>query len=259
MVNPTVRRYRPSLVKGFRLQRARNQMHLNQEDAASVASVLSDLDWLRYAPMLPISLGVAFLANTAGIGGAALFSPIFLLVFPALDEWRIAKGLTEASMDTRFYALESPAASIGTALAVEFVGFTSGLIGYMKRGLVDFVSAAPLIAITTPCALVGATIVNLVPLLWLKGLYSAFMLMTGIRLIVFVENGRSRIEESWTKLPATRTRRIVEDSKGQKYEYSVPPLTAGEVVTIGVGGWLCGLGLEELFLSLTGLQWPAHL
>ena len=83
---------------------------------------LAELDWTMYAFMLPVACGVAFLANTAGIGGAALFGPIFLLVFPLLGSK---------------YVLSSPAAAVGTALAVEAFGFTSGLVGYTRKGLVD--------------------------------------------------------------------------------------------------------------------------
>ena len=144
-------------------------------DAALLVDILRDLnlDWTEYSFMLPVSLLVAFLANTAGIGGAALFAPIYLLVFPLLD----------VAMSTR-YTLASPAAAVGTALAVEAFGFTSGLVGYARRGLIDFAAAAPLCAVAVPCAFLGASFVSAVPLLLLKGAYAGFMLVTGTRLFV---------------------------------------------------------------------------
>ena len=60
-----------------------------------------------YSFMLPASTAVATCCQLCGIGGAALFSPIFLLVFPLLGP---------------SYPLSSPSAAVGTALAVETFG-----------------------------------------------------------------------------------------------------------------------------------------
>ena len=40
--------------------------------------------YYQYAFMLPVSTLVALCAQLCGIGGAAMFSPIFLLLFPLL-------------------------------------------------------------------------------------------------------------------------------------------------------------------------------
>ena len=61
-------------------------------------------DPLRYAFMLPTAALVATSCQLAGIGGAALFSPIFLLVFPLLGP---------------DYQLASPASAVATALLTE--------------------------------------------------------------------------------------------------------------------------------------------
>ena len=57
-----------------------------------------------YAFMLPAAIAVATSCQLCGIGGAALFSPIFLLVFPLLGPE---------------YPLDSPAAAIASALLTE--------------------------------------------------------------------------------------------------------------------------------------------
>jgi uncharacterized membrane protein YfcA len=72
--------------------------------------------WTRYWFMLPTATAVATLCLLSGIGGAALFSPIFLLVFPLLGSE---------------YVLPSPATAFSTALITECFGFSSGLLGYM--------------------------------------------------------------------------------------------------------------------------------
>ncbi|KAK3263973.1 hypothetical protein CYMTET_27259 [Cymbomonas tetramitiformis] len=108
------------------------------EASAAAAAAGSAVDagfWTKYWFMLPTATCVATSCLLSGIGGAALFSPIFLLVFPLLGPQ---------------YPLGSPAAAFTTALLTECFGFSSGLIGYFRRGLVDFASAAPFVAIGVP-------------------------------------------------------------------------------------------------------------
>jgi uncharacterized membrane protein YfcA len=100
-------------------------------------------DPFQYAFMFPITTCVAVLCQSAGIGGAALLSPIFLLIFPLLGPQ---------------YPLESAAASIASALLTECFGFLSGLSGFMKCGLVDWGVAAKFIAVSVPASLAGALI-----------------------------------------------------------------------------------------------------
>jgi uncharacterized membrane protein YfcA len=100
-------------------------------------------DPFQYAFMFPITTCVAVLCQSAGIGGAALVSPIILLIFPLLGPQ---------------YPLESAAASIATALLTECFGFLSGLSGYMKSGLVDWGVAAKFIVLSVPASLAGALI-----------------------------------------------------------------------------------------------------
>ena len=68
------------------------------------------LDGFRYAFMLPVAVCVATSCQLLGVGGAALFSPIFLLVFPALGPE---------------YPLPSAAAAIASALLTEVFGFAA--------------------------------------------------------------------------------------------------------------------------------------
>jgi len=60
--------------------------------------------WGKYAFMFPVSTGVATTAMLTGIGGAALFTPIFLLGFPLLGDqyplkrWKVILLNTEQSL-----------------------------------------------------------------------------------------------------------------------------------------------------------------
>lgn len=99
------------------------------------------VDGMTYAFMLPTATAVATCCQLCGIGGAALFSPIFLLVFPLLGP---------------DYPLDSAAAAVASALLTETFGFASGLVGYARRDLVDWDAAGAFLVISVPVALVGA-------------------------------------------------------------------------------------------------------
>ena len=73
------------------------------------------MDFTLYWFMFPVSILVATCAMLSGIGGAALFTPIFILVFPLLGPE---------------YVLGSTIAAIATALITQTFGFLSGFIGY---------------------------------------------------------------------------------------------------------------------------------
>ena len=64
--------------------------------------------------MFPISMCVATTAMLSGIGGATLFTLIFLIIFPLLGPE---------------YPLASAVAAIGSALLTEVFGFPSGFVG----------------------------------------------------------------------------------------------------------------------------------
>ncbi|MCZ6452608.1 MAG: hypothetical protein O6909_00075 [Alphaproteobacteria bacterium] len=45
---------------------------------------MAELDWVQYWFMFPVSIGIATTAMLSGIGGAAMFIPIFVIIFPLL-------------------------------------------------------------------------------------------------------------------------------------------------------------------------------
>ena len=71
--------------------------------------------------MFPVALCVATTAMLSGIGGAAMFAPIFMIIFPILGPE---------------YPFESIAAAIGVALFTEVFGFSSGFVGYYRKNLI---------------------------------------------------------------------------------------------------------------------------
>ena len=132
--------------------------------------------YYQYAFMLPVSTLVALCAQLCGIGGAAMFSPIFLLLFPLLN-----------------LQLHSPQQAVASALLTEVFGFASGLIGYSCRGLIDWKTARKYIVISAPSALVGALLARFVceNVLALRLIYSALMIGLAVYLWISGHNGKS--------------------------------------------------------------------
>lgn len=95
--------------------------------------------------MFPVALCVATTAMLSGIGGAAMFAPIFMIIFPILGPE---------------YPFESIAAAIGVALFTEVFGFSSGFVGYYRKNLIDFKSAIPFIIVGVPFGIIGAILLN---------------------------------------------------------------------------------------------------
>ena len=91
--------------------------------------------------MFPVSIVVATCAMLSGIGGAALFTPIFILVFPLLGQE---------------YVLASTITAIAAALFTQTFGFLSGFIGYYRRKLIDFDLASRILRFSIPVAVLGA-------------------------------------------------------------------------------------------------------
>ena len=79
-------------------------------------------DPVKYWFLFPTAICISTLAVTAGIGGAALFGPFLLIVLPAIGP---------------SYPLTSATAAVTVAIVTETFGFSSGLYGYFKRGLID--------------------------------------------------------------------------------------------------------------------------
>ena len=127
------------------------------------------IDTHLYWFMFPVAITVATCAISAGIGGAAIFAPIFLIVFPLLGEQ---------------YVISTPQEAVATAILTESFGFASGLVGYFRRGLVDVKLAIPFAALSVPASAFSALyLVDLCSPAVLKCIYTALMLTVGFSLL----------------------------------------------------------------------------
>ena len=90
--------------------------------------------------MFLIGTGIATIAMMAGIGGAVLFAPFFMLVLK-LD----------------------PLTALGAGLIIEFFGFSSGVIGYWRKREINFSLVKRIVIFTVPATIAGIFLGRMVP------------------------------------------------------------------------------------------------
>ena len=184
------------------------------------------MDFSLYWFMFPVSICVATTAMLSGIGGAALFMPIFLLVFPLLGG---------------DYVLNSAVAAIAVALITQTFGFASGFTSYYRKRLIDFQQAKPFLWLAVPAAIGGSLISHQFEPVFIRASYGVLMLIIAISLIRGLRRTRTSPDHK------SGSRRLV-DAAGIEYHYQPykvhKPLTA-------TGGFLSGMlstGIGEVVM-----------
>lgn len=195
------------------------------------------MDFSLYWFMVPVSMMVATTAMLSGIGGAALFTPIFLIIFPILGPE---------------YELASPVAAIGVALLTETFGFSSGFVGYYRKRLIDFRGAIPFIAVGVPIAIAGALAAQVVEPSQLKGAYALLMLILAVIMIRHHAAAEQPmvVADSSVGAADARARRTITARDGKVYDFRAPRQGRGAAAT-GVGAFLTGMvsvGIGEVVM-----------
>jgi uncharacterized membrane protein YfcA len=189
------------------------------------------MDFTLYWFMFPVSILVATCAMLSGIGGAALFTPIFILIFPLLGP---------------DYVLGSTVAAIAAALITQTFGFFSGFIGYYRRRLIDFALGSQILIFAVPVAIIGALTANLVHDSALLASYAALVAVLAVVM--------------WRNRPPVKTGtgshshlfRTITDSRGHEYTYEIPKLGVASYALTGTGAFLTGMvsvGIGEVTIS----------
>ena len=196
------------------------------------------MDWTQYWFMFPIAMCVATMAMLSGIGGAALFIPIFVIVFPLLGPQ---------------YPLTT-AAAIGSALLTEVFGFSSGFIGYYRKRLIDFRSAIPFICVSVPFAVVGALMFGALQEqeILLKGIY-ALLMLTLCPIILRHTPPKEMFSDSAddNSVNATAQIREIIGRDGQTYKFRKPKQGIFGAFFTSIGSFLTGflsVGVGEVIL-----------
>jgi uncharacterized membrane protein YfcA len=190
------------------------------------------MDFTLYWFMFPVSILVATCAMLSGIGGAALFTPIFILVFPLLGEE---------------YVLATTMTAVAAALFTQTFGFLSGFIGYYRRKLIDYQLARRILRVSIPIAILGAVVANYVPGSVLVASYAVL-----VAVLAYVM-WRNPIKPGDPEVHL-EGRVIIEktDSRGHTYSYDRPELGVRSYAITGVGAFLTGMvsvGIGEVTIS----------
>ena len=183
------------------------------------------MDFTLYWFMLPVAAIVATCAMLSGIGGAALFTPIFVIIFPMLGSQ---------------YSLESGAAAIGTALLTQVFGFSSGFISYYRKRMIDFGLAARILRVSAPVAIIGAMSAGFLNDALIVGGYALLVGALSISLLFFDRgvNASAPSKRAGEEVAAMRTRT---DSAGQTYVYQDFALGPAAIFITSAGAFLTGL------------------
>ncbi len=190
------------------------------------------MDFTLYWFMFPVAIVVATCAMLSGIGGAALFTPLFILVFPLLGPE---------------YPLETTIAAIATALFTQTFGFLSGFIGYYRRRLIDFGLAFRILRVSVPVGVLGALTATYVHDSVLLAGYA--LLVAALAYVMWA----SRIpNQRYKGAEKVQTKRQITDSGGRTYSYDEPELGLGSAALTGTGAFLTGMvsvGIGEVTIS----------
>ncbi len=198
------------------------------------------MDPTLYWFMFPVAIVISTTAILSGIGGAALFTPMFLIVFPLLGAE---------------YTMSTAVTAIGAALLTQTFGFASGFIGYRRRGLIDYKSALPFIAVAVPIAILGALLSQTADANLLKATYAVLMAILSVILLrrpASVE-GTPIIGAEARPAGAASAREVRElkARDGTIYCYAAPRQGLGAVAT-GIGALLTGMvsvGIGEVIMG----------
>jgi uncharacterized membrane protein YfcA len=209
---------------------------------------LAQFDWTLYWFMFPVAMCIATTAMLSGIGGAAMFAPIFMIIFPILGPE---------------YPFEGIAAAIGVALLTEVFGFSSGFVGYYRKKLIDFKGAIPFILVGVPVGIVGAILLNVLSDYEevLRGSYALLMLVLSYVIIKVHEPKQAIASEpaadsvgaaavSDDATVDSRELRSITGADGTTYTFKAPRQGKGIIAT-GIGGFLTGLlgvGIGEVVM-----------
>ena len=211
----------------------------------------------RYGFMFPVSLVVATLAQMCGIGGAALYTPLFLLLFPLLGPR---------------YALHSTVQAVASALLTEACSFASGLWAYARLGCIDYALGWRFLRCALPVALLGALLSGHLAERVLRGLYGLMMVALSVSLWRRLRHEREERgtaatvadghvgAATWSPARPTGELPLVQPHARGKRSGSVPEATSSVNTTDGASGMRSGSSVHAksaLPLGTTGVVMTA--
>ena len=181
--------------------------------------------------VFPIALGICVTSCTLAMEGAVLFTPAFLFLFP----W----------MSPAFPSLSANEA-IGLALVIEFFGYGSSSVGYLRQRVVDFSLVRKLLLFTIPVAIGARLIAFAVPSFLLFILFGGVLLVLARTMLVSLKPHATA--EPVQGAAANRVTRelLARDGKRYRYQYQLDQKDGGAAVAAGSLVGLIGVGLGEI-------------
>lgn len=176
--------------------------------------------------LFPVSILIATIAMSTGIGGAVFFSPLFMLVLK-LD----------------------PIVAIGTALITELFGFSSGLYAYVKAKLIDYKLGFNLLLFAVPFSIMGSLFGSDISPQILKSIFSVGIIFIGTQLFTsWRKEEREKKETERQEEFKIHYKKLLIDVNGKEYKYTVCHKDMGRFFA-AIGGAFVGMisvGLAEL-------------
>jgi uncharacterized membrane protein YfcA len=177
-------------------------------------------------PLFPAAIAISTMAMASGVGGAVFFSPLFILVL----------GL-------------QPKVAIGAALMTELFGFSSGLLAYVRSGLIDYSLGKALIIFAVPAAIIGTLLSHYIPPDILKAAFATGAIYVGYRIFAAWRQDKREANAPPIPLePAENFESELMDASGRVFRYTVCNTAQGKLFAT-VGGMFVGMisvGLGEL-------------
>lgn len=173
--------------------------------------------------MLPIATLISTIAMASGVEGGTFFAPIFML----------ALGLP-------------PEVAIGAALITEVFGFSSGLVAYARKKLIDYRLGLTLLTATVPAALVGTWAAGWIDPNLLKIVFSLGLIAIAFSFLRPHEETTPVMAVAGINTSSSET--CIITAQGKEHRYTINNPTQGQMVA-GLGGVLIGLlstGLGEV-------------
>ncbi|HPO05613.1 MAG TPA: sulfite exporter TauE/SafE family protein [Candidatus Gracilibacteria bacterium] len=106
----------------------------------SLISFLLSLDYASYWGVFFFGLLISTTAMSTGIDGAAFWAPVFLLVYKV-----------------------DPKVAVACAIFIELFGFSSGVVGYVRKKKILYKKALTMLIVSIPFAIAGAFLSKIIP------------------------------------------------------------------------------------------------
>lgn len=160
--------------------------------------------------MFPVGIIVATVAMMSGIGGATLFTPLFLIALKL-----------------------QPAVALASGLFIEFFGFTAGVIGYARKRCIDYGLVKKILPYSLAGTVSGLGLSYIIP----KSLIE--MILAGVLLYLsfeFLVRTKKCEPVMWPEKTTARPTQVPRDTADVRSGYKLSWLFGGSLFGVSSSG-----------------------